>query len=299
MKKASRNLMAAFCVLGFLSISSLSAGVEPMTLQAGVLEVEFSGLISHLLDNSGRDRVIVLKADHHYPVLRIPRNYVSDSDAEVLTCKAAECEIELKRFKISVDLGQVTSGKPFVRDSFKTFVPQLEKITGKKGKKAHLDEKDPPADIVAAYMDLSGGRLSAEAYPSPATFRPDHEKRGLRDFARSTTWTIASPSKIKLQLLPLGTGKTVEMWLTSGSGIRLRISNELSETDDNLGHGHFNHHYKILDGTLPSGPELVESPPARAASARSSKASSPRMTAMQAEAVRATTGPRCSNTTFP
>jgi hypothetical protein len=232
--------------------------------------VRFFGSISHILLGGSENRAVLLRQAHK-AVLRVFTSDVTEASLKKIWPAAdVDCSIdgmctvplENTALQLASDGTAIASAKPTTEESFMRFVPGVTKVTGTTDRlKPDALVKTAPEKtnaLIAAWMDLPGGALTALPYDWTAIFEPDTEGRTERRFGKEIVLdtTIALPS-LKVdrgggnwQTLPFeASGGTIELSVLNGP---------VAEVDDPPKTGmvvdHFRLHYDLIDGATGTRP---------------------------------------------
>jgi hypothetical protein len=245
---SSLSILMVMIIVG--SLTTVTALAAPESFAASTFDVTFDGLIVHFLDLNPRhpQRALVVQGGAgdmlHVPLL------ITDTDIDTVAlakttgqpvyCGTAQgdnretCRVVLDGIDmriVGVDESPIITPL-FQHASFVELTPHLSKVT--KGTILSSISGSVPDDLptppIAAFIELTGGTLSACAFGRPAFFVPDLDsvKENNRFFAEIVTLTGSVSPTVKA-VLQIRSKATSGVWTTishsSDSSLSIRIDN--------------------------------------------------------------------------
>jgi hypothetical protein len=237
-------------------------------VDGSIIEIDFSGAISHILRTDGKPMRSVLIADagHKAKLIIFKPTMVAATDAESQTaiataiggspsvvCDRKSCIVKnLPPLSIRIldaadkpMTGTLTPGP-----DFDYLVPHMKTAAGVTKLDPNLEEGAPKGDFTTFFELNGGGTFSARPYCTAVGLDPDLETRPNRLFASKTTLRGVTDKPARLEFSDDGTSWR-PLALLDGKYILLSISNDPTDAVS-----HFHLHEKIADGSVANYPKL-------------------------------------------
>ena len=190
------------------------------------IHIAFAGLICHVFDPDHAPRAVIMRGTDEMPhraTLTLLESQIASSEV-ALSCADGQCTLDLANTGLRFpDRGRPTYEKG---GSFDLIVPHLQAVTD--GEMSELrddvfDEVPSPASPMAAYLELPSGSLTTVPFAQLATFHPDYEQRGSRQFPQGVFLTGRVHTPV---LLVHRDGRWQRVTFRPDAAIEIRIENE-------------------------------------------------------------------------
>jgi hypothetical protein len=257
-------LRAVRVVLGAsIAVTLVAAGADkPARSPATEVHITFSGVISHVFVPGHAARAVVLRgtpAAPHEGTLFLRKADIETTDV-TLTCDGdGECRLPIDATAIRF-VGGAAPPAVDPGGTFDAFVPHLRAITNGEFAAVRqdvLDEIPTKDSVMAGYLELPGGRMTATPYATRAQFSPDYEGRGMRDFAQTVLLStrVVEP---ELEIWTASDGQWRTVTFKQRHLIELRLVNEPSvSADGHVDSSHFALNYGLAQSPITAQPRLI------------------------------------------
>lgn len=249
----------------------IKAALAPLAFPANgsMIEIDFTGAISHILRTDGKPMRSVLIADagHKAKLVIFKPAMVKSTDADsetaiataiggspTVVCDKKSCVVTklppvVIRIRDAADkpiAGSLTTGP-----DFDYLVPHMQTAAKVTTLDPDLLKPAPTGDFTNFFELDGGGNFTARPFCAAVGLDPDNESRPDRLWASKTTLRGTTDQVAHLEFSDDGSSWR-KLEFTAGKYILLQISND--PTDMTM--PHFNVHEKIADGSVANYPTL-------------------------------------------